>query len=205
MILMKKFISLALITTVLLTMLSGCGEKKPTGEDTETTVSTTAESTEKKETEQKEKYDFIDNTNGLLMKMGDEYFNFSDSLNKVFYDDDVVIAYTTFYDDTDGSIKDVMLFEEFFAGLISSQVLFYRGKADFKEGETKTINGFKVRSFEGTMTDDDGVVHSAKAYTFVCEPKDCLVIAVTKVENEENAQKMKNEIDVFMNNLAIYE
>lgn len=197
---MKRFLT-AMLALVLLLSASGCGKGNT---DTESAQTTTENNAEYDANSSDSEFDSMDNANNLKMKMYGDYYCVKTASTFCFFDGKVAVSYTHLTDETtDETPKDISAFSARFPRIFKSRIFAKEEgfKLSFK-GE-KELNGFKVKEFEGTVTDDQNTVHNTKAYTFVCGGRDCVVIAAPIENTDDMIEKMNKDIDIFMNNLEI--
>lgn len=198
---MKKVITMIALM-VLLFSLTACGksneETMPIEVTTQEKISNDGNASTNNE------FASIDNAIKLKMKMYGDYFCTQDGYTHRFFDGKVVVSYMRLYDMTTGEVpKDIKDFEDFFSLLFKSRIFINEDGLKLKFSKDKEINGFQVKEFNGTITDSHDVIHSCKAYTFICGGYDCIVIAAPIENTDEMIEKMNKDIDIFMNNLKV--
>lgn len=198
---LKKVITMIALM-VLLFSLTACGKSNEKTMPAEVTTQNNAKINANEST--KDEFDSIDNAIDLKMKMYGDYFCTQDGYTHRFFDGKVVVSYMRLYDlTTDETPKDIKAFEDFISLLFKSRIFINDDGSNFKFSKDKEINGFKVKEFNGTITDSHNVIHSCKAYTFICGGYDCIVIAAPIENTDEMIEKMNKDIDIFMNNLKV--
>lgn len=220
----KKIAALILFGVMMLTMLSGCGKDNYADDSTESAEDQVSVADNEEESLSKEEslYDYVDYTGndysgytgdkplgctGLGMKM-DGYYR--DESGALFYNDNVMISCKKLFERTDSNTpKSIDAFSIDIYIAFTPLLLLQDKNYNFEEEEC-TINGFSCKKYVGTvmtesvMTEPEETL-SAKAYTFVLNGCDYIVIAAVREETDENIKMMENDIDVFMNNLGIIE
>lgn len=198
---MKKFIA-TIVLIALLFSLSACS-KSNVGTP-QAGITTQERSGNDENVSTNNEFASIDNAIKLKMKMYGDYFCTQDGYTHRFFDGKVVVSYMRLYDlTTDETPKDIKAFEDFISLLFKSRIFINDDGSNFKFSKDKEINGFKVKEFNGTITDSHNVIHSCKAYTFICGGYDCIVIAAPIENTDEMIEKMNKDIDIFMNNLEV--
>lgn len=198
---MKKFIA-TIVLIALLFSLTACGKSN---EETSPVDVTTQKNTKIDGNESsKDEFDSIDTANGLKMKMYGDYYCAQDGLTNQFFDGEVLVSYTRSFDKTTSNEpKSIDDFIARFPILIQSRIFAEADNCKLSFTKEKEMNGFKVKEFNGTITDDYNEVHNCKAYTFICGGYDCIVIAAPIENTDEMIEKMNKDIDIFMNNLEV--
>lgn len=198
---MKKVITVIALM-VLLFSLTACGKSNEKTMPDEVTTQNNAKINANEST--KDEFDSIDNANDLKMKMyGDYYCSQSGSVHR-FFDGKVVVSYTHLYESTASKEpKDINEYIEYIPSLLKPRIFINEDDIKLLFVKESLINGFKVKEFNGTITDNQDTIHNCRVYTFVCGDRDCIVIA-TPIENtDEMIEKMNKDIDIFMNNLKV--
>lgn len=200
---MRKLIVL-LLSAFLVFTLTACGEISHDNNSDETVRSTDSDNITSS-ADDNDLYDAIDNSNGLKMKMYGDYYFSKDGLIYEFFDGDVVLTYTTINDDDKikNKPKNFEDFEIRFSLVFANRINAEKENFHLNFVQEKEINSFKVKEYVGSIIDDYDNTHNAKAYTFTCGINDCMVIAAPIDNTEEMTQKMIEDIDYFMNHLAV--
>lgn len=198
---MKKFIA-TIVLIALLFSLNACGKSN---EETSPVDVTTQENTKIDGNESsKNEFDSIDTANGLKMKMYGDYYCAQDGFTNRFFDGKILVSYSRSIEKTTSTEpKNTDDFIMRFPVLLQPRIFAEKENCKFSFTEENEINGFKVKEFNGTITDSHNVIHSSKAYTFICGGYDCIVIAAPIENTDEMIEKMNKDIDIFMNNLEV--
>lgn len=204
---MKEGINLKKVITVIALMvllfsLTACGKSNEKTMPAEVTTQNNAKINANESV--KDEFDSIDTANGLKMKMYGDYYCAQDGLTNQFFDGKVLVSYTRSFDET--ASNEPTSIEDFIARfpiLIQSRIFAEADNCKLSFTKEKEMNGFKVKEFNGKITDDYNEVHNCKAYTFICGGYDCIVIAAPIENTDEMIGKMNKDIDIFMNNLKV--
>lgn len=201
---MKK-IALFMTIIILTLVMTSCGAEKNTSpEDTTDEIRESNLKNESKDDED-DLYDSIENYLNLKMKMYGNYYCTKNAKYHYFFDGEVVV---TFYSKgEDNNFSSIPLnFSEFslsYPLLFESRISVIAESYNLSFSGSKTINGFNVKEFNGTIKDYDENIHNCKAYTFVVKNRDCVVVAAPIKNSDEMIEKMNKDIDIFMNNLKL--
>lgn len=198
---MKKFIA-TIVLIVLLFSLTACGKGETGTMPDEVTTQEIISNDENSSAN--DEFDSIDNANDLKMKMyGDYYCSQSGSVHR-FFDGKVVVSYTHLYESTAvKEPKDINAYLEYIPSLLKPRIFINEDDIKLSFVKESLVNNFKVKEFNGTISDNKKTTHNCRVYTFVCGDRDCIVIAAPIENTDEMIEKMNKDIDIFMNNLEV--
>lgn len=198
---MKKLFIVFFVVVILLTV-SACGDN----EQSTSNISTTGDKKDTSETvnTKDNMYDSVDNLFGLKMKMGGNYYCTKSGSYHYFYDGETIITYTkTSSENNVSTPKNIDEYESRLSEIFKNRIPTDECNFNVTFSEEKVVNNFKVNELSGTLIDDNGKVHNCKAYTFIIEGRNCIVIAAPIENTDEMIEKMNKDIDIFMNNLVV--